>query len=219
METETKNEVKKTPETTGEAEMSPKTESEGKKKAAGWLSSNKLTVAVVALAATIAVSTGVIVDTLQRNNENEGNGGNVTVVNGMTIDYETDAKVFLDQSSLQAAMDEAMRNAQQRNVALHYRNDASSKDGQTFECYIANSSGNLYDMFLTISADSEMKDQLFLSKLLRPGTGYDSITLNRALEPGNHTVYVAVTLVETAANGAQTIKAQALHTMDFHVTG
>lgn len=217
METETNNEVKKTPETTGEAETAPKTESGGKKKAAGWLSSNKLTVAVVGLAVVVAVSAGAIIDAINRNNE--GDGGNGTVVNGMTVDYEMNAKVFLDQNSLQAAMDEAMRNAQQRNVALHYRNDASSRDGQTFECYIANSSGNLYDMFLTICADSEMKDELFLSKLLRPGTGYDSITLNRALEPGNHTVYVAVTLVETAANGAQTIKAQALHTMDFHVTG
>ena len=215
METETNNEVKKTPETAGEAEKAPETESESKKKAAGWLSNNKLTVAVVALAAVVAVSAGAIIDAINRNND----GDNVTVVNGMAVDYDANAKVFLDQGSLQAAMDEALRNAQQRNVALHYRNDASSKDGQTFECYIANSSGNLYDMFLTICADSEMKDELFLSKLLRPGTGYDSITLNRALEPGNHTVYVAVTLVETAANGAQTIKAQALHTMDFHVTG
>ena len=209
METETNNEDKKALATAGKAP-----------KAAGLLSNNKLTVAVVALAAVVAVSTGVIVDAISKNN-NSGDGGGDTIVvnNGMTIDYETDAKVFLDQDSLQAAMDEALKNAQDRNVALRYRNDAYSKDGRTFECYVGNSGGNIYDMFLTICTDDLMTDQLFLSKLLRPGTGYDKITLNRALEPGDHTVYVAVTLVDTDTNGGQVIKAQVVHTMDFHVTG
>lgn len=207
MDTETNNEVNKTLVTAGKAT-----------KTAGLLASNKLTVAVVALAAVIVASTAVIVDTISRNN-NEGGGGETIVVNGMTIDYETEAKVFLDQNSLQAAMDEAMRNAKDRNVALRYQNDAFSKDGRNFDCYIANSSGNIYDMFLTICTDDLMTDQLFLSKLLRPGTGYDHITLDRALEPGNHTVYVAVTLVDTETNGSQVIKAQVVHTMDFHVTG
>lgn len=208
METETNNEAKKAVETTGAAK---------KAAGAGLLANNKLTVAVVALTATVIVSTAVIVDTLQRNNYNDDPAPVYT--GGMTIDYETDAKVFLDQNSLQAAMDEAMKNAKDRNVALRYQNDASSKDGRTFSCYIANSSGNIYDMFLTICSDADMTDQLFVSKLLRPGTGYDSITLNRALEEGDHMVYVAVTLVDTDDTGAQVIKAQVVHTMDFHVTG
>lgn len=195
METETNNEVKNT--------------------SAPQKKDNKLTIAIVALIAVVIGATAVIVDTLQRDRTADEPANN----GGMTIDYETDAKVFLDQSSLQAAMDEAMKNAQDRNVALRYQNDAYSKDGKTFECYIANSGGNLYDMFLTICSDMDMTDQLFLSKLLRPGTGYDSITLDRALEPGDHTVYVAVTLVDTDRNGGQVIKAQVVHTMDFHVTG
>lgn len=199
METET-NSKAKTPETTAQ----PKN------------SNNKLIIAIVALAAVIVASTAVIVDTISRN---RSEGGENIVVNGITIDYETDAKVFLDQNSLQAAMDEALKNAQDRNVALRYRNDAYSQDGQNFECYVANSSGNLYDMFLTICTDETMTDQLFLSKLLRPGTGYDHITLDRALEPGTHTVYVAVTLVDTDPARGQVIKAQAVHTMDFHVAG
>lgn len=197
METETKNQAK-----APEVSAPPKKD-------------NKLTIAIVALIVVIIGATAVIVDALQRDrtaDEPTGNGG-------MAIDYETDAKVFLDQNSLQAAMDEALRNAQDRNVALRYRNDALSKDGRTFECYIANSGGNLYDMFLTICADPDMTDQLFISKLLRPGTGYDSITLNRALERGDHMVYVAVTLVDTDESGEQVIKAQVVHTMDFHVTG
>lgn len=204
METETNNEAKTGQETSGKAP-----------KAAGLLANNKLTVAVVALAATVGISTAVIVDTLQRDrNEPEpvNNGG-------MTIEYDSEAKVFLDQNSLQAAMNEAMKNAQDRNVALKYKNDATSKDGKTFQCYIANSGGNIYDMFLTICSDPTMEDQLFLSKLLRPGTGYDHITLDRALERGDHTVYVAVTLVDTNEAGEQVIKAQVVHTMDFHVTG
>ena len=207
MDTETNNEVKKASETAGEAP----------KKAAP--SNNKLTVAIAALAVVIVASTAVIVDAIQRNNNQVVDEPPPRTSGGMLIDYDTDAKVFLDQNSLQAAMDEALRNAQDRKVALRYQNDAISKDGLVFDCSIANSGANLYDMFLTICSDVEMQDQLFLSKLLRPGTGYDHITLNRALEPGDHTVYVAVTLVDTDENGSQVIKAQVVHTMDFHVTG
>ena len=50
------------------------------------------------------------------------------------IGYATEAKVMLDQDSLQAAMDEAMANARDGNVGLMYKNDAFSDDGVNFEC-------------------------------------------------------------------------------------
>lgn len=134
------------------------------------------------------------------------------------IGYATDAQVFLDQDSLQAAMDEAMRNAQGNAVSLKYVNDATSTDGLTFDCYIANSELNMYDMFLTIFADAELTDQIYLSELVRPGSGFESITLDRALDPGDHMVYVAVTQVaDDEETGSQVIKNQVVHTMDFHV--
>lgn len=143
-----------------------------------------------------------------------------TISDGDTprVGYATDAKVMLDQDSLQAAMDEAMEKAKDGYVALLYENDAFSKNGTDFDCYIVNSAANKYDMFLTIFADDELTDQVYLSGLVRPGSGFEQITLDRALEPGNHTVNVVVTQVDADENGAQVIKNQVAHTMDFHVT-
>lgn len=135
------------------------------------------------------------------------------------IGYAADATVMLDQDSLQAAFDEAMKNAAEGNVGLKYKNDAYSTNGEDFECYIANSESNLFDMFLTIYADVELKDQLFLSGLVPPGSGFESVTLDRALDGGDHTVYLVLTLVDTdEETGQQVIKNQVTHTMDFHVT-
>lgn len=135
------------------------------------------------------------------------------------IGYATEATVMLDQASLQAAMDEAMRNAADGNVGLKYQNDAYSENGIDFDCYIANSEVNKYDMFLSIYADAGMTDQLLLTGLVPPGSGFDSITLDHALETGDHTVYVALTQVDTdEESGEQVLKNQVIHTMEFHVT-
>lgn len=133
------------------------------------------------------------------------------------IGYATEARVMLDEDSLQAAVDEAMENARNGRVSLQYQNDAFSEDGKTFSCLIANAANNLYDMFLTIYADEGLTDQVFLSALVPPGSGFEEITLDRALDPGNHTVYVAVTQVDTDESGTQVIKNQVLHTIQFHV--
>ena len=135
------------------------------------------------------------------------------------IGYASEATVLLDQDSLQAAMDAAMENARNSNVGLRYKNNAYSTDGINFECLIANSSANIYDMFLTIYADAELTDQIFLSGLVRPGSGFEKITLEHALESGDHRVYVALTQVDTdEETGEQMIKNQVVHTMDFHVS-
>lgn len=136
------------------------------------------------------------------------------------IGYATEATVLLDQDSLQAAMDAAMANARDGNIGLYYQNDATSSDGIHFDCFIGNSNSNIYDMFLTICADAEMTDQLFLSGLVPPGSGFESITLDHALDPGVHTVYVALTQVDIdEETGEQVLKNQVVHTMDFHVYG
>ena len=133
------------------------------------------------------------------------------------IGYATEAKVMLDQESLQAAADEAQKNAREGRISLQYQNDAFSKDGKTFSCYIANAPSNLYDMFLTIYADAALTDQIFLSGLVPPGSGFEEITLDHKLEQGDHTVYVAITQVDTGDDGEQTIKNQVMHTIEFHV--
>lgn len=157
-------------------------------------------VAVVAVVITAAV---IIVNVL---NKEDG-----------TIGYASDAKVILDQDDMQAAFDEALRNARDSYVALRYKNTAYSKDGTHFTCSIVNSAANLYDMFITIYADEAMTDQLFLSGLVPPGSGFEELTLDHALPQGMTRVYVAVTQVDTNDDGEQVIKNQVVHTIDFYV--
>lgn len=135
------------------------------------------------------------------------------------IGYATNATVILTQEELQAAMAEAAANAKNGSIALEYKNDAYSTDGSTFDCYILNSGSNAYDMFLTICSNIEMTDQLFLSQLVPPGSGFNKISLERPLEPGDHTVYVALTQVDVdEETGEEFIRGQVVHTMEFHVT-
>lgn len=133
------------------------------------------------------------------------------------VGYAAEATVMLDQNALQMAMDEAMEKAKDGNVALLYKNNAFSENGVDFTCYIVNSPANKYDMYLTIYADPELTDQIFLSGLVPVGSGFEQISLDRALEPGDHTVNVVVTQVDMDEDGAQVIKNQVAHTMDFHV--
>lgn len=165
---------------------------------------------VVIAAAAVVVAAVVIVAVMLLNRDSADN-------DNRAIGY-ADASVFLDEDSLQAAYDEASKNAANENVALWYQNNAYSDDGIHFDCFIGNSPGNIYDMFLTIFADLEMADQIFLSELIRPGSGFEQIELEHALEPGMNTVYVAVTLVDTAEDGTQTLVSQVVHTMDFIVS-
>lgn len=134
------------------------------------------------------------------------------------IGYATEAKVMLDQESLQAAFNEAVKNAADGYVGLKYKNDAYSTNGTDFKCYIVNSESNKYDMFLTIYADAELTDQIYLSGLVPPGSGFEEISLDHTLSTGTHTVYVALTQVDLdEETGEQVIKNQVMHTMEFHV--
>lgn len=172
----------------------------------------KVAVAAAAIVTAAAVTVAAVTVANSRKEDSSNN-------NQLAIGYASEATVLLDQTSLQAAMDEAMQNAKDGNIGLYYQNDATSKDGIEFDCFIGNSSSNIYDMFLTIYTDAELTDQIFLSGLVPPGSGFEHITLEHELEPGVHEVYVALTLVDTDEDtGDQTIKGQVVHTMDFHVS-
>lgn len=171
---------------------------------------DKRLVAVIAVLALIIV--GLVAFLLFRQSTTDIEDGDTP-----TVGYATNATVMLDQNALQMAMDEAMKKAKDGNVALLYKNNAYSEDGKEFTCYIVNSPANKYDMYLTIYADPELTDQIFLSGLVPVGNGFEQISLDRALDPGDHTVNVVVTQVDTDEDGAQVIKNQVAHTMDFHV--
>lgn len=131
------------------------------------------------------------------------------------IGYAEGVTVVNDPDALQKAVDEMYAKAAEGNIMLEYSNDATSKDGETFECYIANAAENSYDMYIQMFADQELTDQLLLTGLLRPGTAFKSITLEHPLDPGTHRVYVAFTQVE---EDLATIHGQVMVTMDLTVT-
>ena len=135
---------------------------------------------------------------------------------GPKLTYASEGVTIVDdQDALQAAYNEAKRKAQEGMMSLEYKNTAVSNDGVNFGIYLANSASNSYDMYIGIYSDIEFTDQLFLSGLLRPGTKFETIKLDRALEPGVHTVYVVHTQVE---EDLQTLHAQVTITMQFVVT-
>lgn len=131
------------------------------------------------------------------------------------IGYATEGVTALDEESLQDAVNELMEKTAEGYVTLNYKNDAFSEDGKTFACYLGNATENSYDMFIGLYADIEFTDALFVSELLRPGTGFETVTLNRALEKGDHTIYLVFTQVE---EDLTTIHAQVPVTVNFHVT-
>lgn len=135
---------------------------------------------------------------------------------GFKIGYASEGVTAVeDGDSLQKAYNEMVEKAKAGIIAVEMRNDAFSTDGIHFSCYIANSVQNSTDMFLAIYADAGLTDRLFLSELLRPGTAFESLTLEHALEPGTHQVYVVQTQVK---DDLETIQAQTAFTMNFTVT-
>ena len=119
-----------------------------------------------------------------------------------------------DENALNKAVQEMKEKTKEGAMSLWFKNNAYSADGKNFDCFIGNSQANSYDMFIAIYADDAFTDQLYLSGLIRPGERFEKVTLERALEKGTHTVYVAYTQVES---DLQTIHAQSLITMEFVV--
>lgn len=130
------------------------------------------------------------------------------------IRYEEGVTVVDDPDALQKAVDDAYAQAAEGGVPLEYQNDATSKDGEKFDCYIANPAHANYDIFINIFSDEALTDELYLSGLIPPGKAIRELNLEKKLDPGVHRVYVAYTQVE---DDHQTIHQQIFVTMDFTV--
>lgn len=102
-------------------------------------------------------------------------------------------------------------------IDLKYNYQAFSNDGVNFSCLLANAASNQYDLYFDLYADAELKDEIFLSGLLQPGTALEKVTLDHALPEGTTTVYVVFNQVDTGEGGAQTIVNQTIVTVDFVV--
>lgn len=166
---------------------------------------------IVVLVCLIAV-TGVLAMQLMRRPADQPDSGADA---SLRIGY-AEGTVAMDEASLQSAIDDMYRKTAEGRIALSYKNDAVSHDGQTFACYIRNAPSNTYDEFIGIYADAAYTDQLFLSELIKPGTGFEKLTLDKTLETGKHTVYVVYTQVKEQ-DGEQVMVGQTAVTMNFIV--
>jgi hypothetical protein len=141
----------------------------------------------------------------------------VVVQSGLTLDYATTGvSVVSDEDDFQKAYDEAVKNAQEGMISLDFRNEAHSTDGTHFDCYLANSVNNLYDMCVIISAEDNLDDHLFVSQLIPPGYAFNEVDLSRPLESGVHQLTVAFTQI-AVENDEQVIKGQTLVSVNFYV--
>lgn len=145
--------------------------------------------------------------------------GTTENANPLIVGYATEGitPVTNDPDEFSKAVEKAFREAEEKKaMSLKYRYDATSTDGVNFNCLLSNSPDNDDDMFIAIYTDTTFQDELFLSELLRPGTGFEHITLNRQLEKGVHDVVAAFTLVRTE-DGVQSITQQQFVGLRFTV--
>ena len=119
------------------------------------------------------------------------------------LGYEENAVVVTDEDALQKLVDE-MKNGDSQ-ISLEYKNVASSGDGSDFTCYIANSAKNQYDMYIGIYTDASYEEELYLSQLMRPGTGIKEFKCNKELAPGSYDAVLVFTLVD---DDHETIRSQ-----------
>ena len=110
------------------------------------------------------------------------------------LGYDANAVVVTDEDELQKLVDEMQNKDGQ--ISLEYKNVASSADGSNFSCYIANSAKNKYDMYIGIYTDADFEDELYLSQLMRPGTGIKEFACKKELAPGSYEVILVFTLVK-----------------------
>lgn len=130
--------------------------------------------------------------------------------------------VVEDPDALSREVQKLYEAAEGEGIGVEYKNEAFSLDGETFACYIGNSSDSSYPLFITVYGDDQYQEELFVSGLLKPGQAFNQITFSRALEHGPHTLPVCYTQVfEPHTEGNDTddfaIRGQTVITLNFNV--
>jgi hypothetical protein len=108
------------------------------------------------------------------------------------IAYDTGV-VAVDDDSLQKAVDEMM--AKQGSMALEMKVNAYSNDGSNYQCSIANSPRNSYDMYMILYLD-ETQEEIYRSGLIPVGKKLDHFTTSKLLESGSHDCTLTYVQVE-----------------------
>lgn len=116
-------------------------------------------------------------------------GGNVM------IQYDQ-AAVALDEDAFRQQFGDAMKKAEEGQIALRYKNIAYSNDGVNFTCDIGNSPANTKDLYFNIYTDTTFEEQILLTGLVPPGQGITEFKSEIPFEPGEHEAVLVFTKVE-----------------------
>ncbi len=109
-----------------------------------------------------------------------------------TIPYAVNVGIVKENEDLEAKLKEGTEN----RIPLHFATVATSKDGENFKCVLGNPGGAQYDMYFDMYADSEMKDQIYISGLVPPGSQIEEFKTNKKFPKGNTDIVLAITTVE-----------------------
>lgn len=147
---------------------------------------------IVLLLAVIAVMGAMLFRSMMQG-EAPGAGNAASGSTPGALGYETNV-ITSDPKTLQDAVDRMYEKAAEGQMALEMQLEASSEDGKTFHCYLANSADNRYDMFMILSLDSTQQE-IYRTGLIPVGGRIESFTLDQKLQSGTYTatlVYVQV---------------------------
>lgn len=111
------------------------------------------------------------------------------------IQYD-EAAVALDEDELKKQFGDALKKAEEGQIALRYKNVAYSTDGVNFTCDIGNSTANTKDLYFNIYTDSTFEEQILLTGLVPPGQGITEFTSEIPFEPGTHEAVLVFTRVD-----------------------
>ena len=111
------------------------------------------------------------------------------------IQYD-EAAVALNEDEFKKQFADAMKKAEEGQIALRYQNVAYSNDGVNFTCDIGNSSANDKDVYFNIYTDATFTEQILLTGLVPPGQGITEFKSEIPFEPGEHTAVLVFTKVE-----------------------
>lgn len=175
---------------------------------------NKLLIIIIILLIIIIVGGGIFFILSQRDKGDDSKEPEPTAtVSGPKIGYETNV-ITSNKDDLQEAVDEMLKKAKEGNIALEFKNIATSSDGENFSCYLANSEQNNYDCYYALYEDAKYEKELFLTGLIPVGSAIDNFKINKKLDKGTYDMVLVLTQVE---DDHETIHGQVSFTLTLSV--
>ena len=171
-------------------------------------SSNKKIIVILIIIIVLLIGGGVAFALVMNAKNNSAESGNDKV-----IPTEVNAKV-LGPDAMKEWNESVLAEMEDNQVPMVFAPNAISKDGENFTCEIGNPPGAKYLMYLDMYADTELKDEIYLSGLIEPGQGITEFKTNKKFPKGETDVVIVFTTVQ---EDRQTIVAQTMMYLTLQV--